>query len=170
MEATTREANEEVETLIGEFASRVLEGKSAADLFGVDEDFVFDVVDRAYNLYLNKSYEKAEVLLRGATALDETQSYPFLLLGDVLLQRGYFADAAEVLSKAEALESESAEVAAKLGEAQVQAGQEEAAMVTLRRAMELLDDDSVHRPRTEALLNMASDRTAAQVDAKGDQS
>jgi predicted Zn-dependent protease len=156
MSEARRRTEDDVNETIGEFARRVMAGEKTADLFGVDESFVNGVVHRAYKLYVNKSLEQAEVLLRGATALDETQAYAHLLLGDILLQRARFSDAVEVLEKARELDEESAEILAKLGEAQVRAGKRKAAVATLEAAMDALAADSPHRKRSEALHHVAS--------------
>lgn len=155
-EAKQREQRDAVDDRIGEFARRVREGDSTADLFGVDDDFINAVVSRAYNCYAAKSFEQAEVLLRGATALDDDQSFAHLLLGDILLQGAQFSEAVEELEKARKLDGESAHILAKLGEAQVRTGRREDAVTTLQAALAVLDAESPHRKRTEALLHVAS--------------
>lgn len=141
--------------LIGEFARRVLDGEKTADLFGVDDHFISEVIDKAYKFYSSKSYEQAEVLLRGATALDETQAYPHLLLGEVLLQQSKFVGAVEELERARDIDGDSAETLAKLGEAQMRAGQRQTGRANLKAAMAELDEQSPHYKRAAALLEAA---------------
>ncbi len=154
-EVKERSDEERVDEMIGEFTRRVIDGESTTDLFGVNEDFVNDVVNRAYQLYSNKNFDKAEVLIKGATVLDQTRAYPHLLLGDILLQRSQFADAVETLEKARHLDEQSPEILAKLGEAQVRLGEYQAAVATLEAALELLNEGSAHKKRTAALLKLA---------------
>jgi tetratricopeptide (TPR) repeat protein len=154
MSEAQKSSEADVNEMIGEFARRVMAGDKTTDVFGVDDNFVNEVVNRAYKFYVSKSFEQAEVLLRGATALDETQAYAHLLLGDILLQRAQFSEAVEVLEKARELDETSAEILAKLGEAQVRAGQREVASKTLEAAMEMLEENSPHRKRSEALLQV----------------
>lgn len=164
MSEAEKRSEGDVSEMIGEFARRVMNGEKTADVFGVDDDFINAVVNRAYKFYVNKSFEQAEVLLKGATALDETQAYAHLLLGDILLQRAQFAEAVEALEKARDLDEASAETLAKLGEAQVRAGHREAAVATLEAAMDLLEDGSPHQKRSRALLEVtkpSAERTPA---------
>jgi lipopolysaccharide biosynthesis regulator YciM len=156
MSEAKERSEDDVSEMIGEFARRVMNGEKTTDVFGVDDGFVHAVVNRAYKLYVSKSFEQAEVLLKGATALDETQAYAHLLLGDILLQRAQFVEAVEELEKARQIDGKSAEILAKLGEAKVRAGQRAEAVATLERAMDVLDGESPHRKRTEALLHVAS--------------
>ncbi len=138
-----------------EFTRRVMEGEKTADLFGVDDDFITVVVNKAYQFYANNGLDEAEVLLRGAAVLDQSLAFPHLLLGDILLRQAQYADAVDELSKACELDSDNAEALAKLGEAQVRATQYEAAVHTLKAAAEALPEESPHRKRAQALLEVA---------------
>lgn len=58
------------------------------EVVGIDEETVAFAQQQAYKLYANGRYEKAEPLARGVVALDNTQFYPNMLLGDILFQLG----------------------------------------------------------------------------------
>src|SRR5690554_3244788 len=63
-------ASEALAEKIREFARRVVNGESTADLFGLGDEFIDDVVGRAYQFYGAKSFDNAETLLKGVIALD----------------------------------------------------------------------------------------------------
>lgn len=134
-----------------EFARRVVNGEPTADLFGLGDSFINDVVGRAYKLYGAKNYDNAEVLLKGAIALDETRAYPHLLLGDILLHKSEYEEAMQQFERAHELNPEDGETMAKLGEANLRVGQVEAANRHLDAAMNMLPAESRHYRRARVL-------------------
>jgi Flp pilus assembly protein TadD len=148
-------SQEELAKTMGEFARRVVNGERTADLFGIGDNFINDVLNRAYRFYTSKSFDRAEVLLRGAIALDETRAYPHLLLGDIMLQQSQFAEALAVLERAAELEPKDGEILAKLGEARLRVGRIDEAVESLAHAMDGLAHDSRHYKRAGVLLEVA---------------
>lgn len=148
------EASSELAQKVGEFARRIVNGERTADIFGVDDGFIQSVIHQAYRFYVAQAFDKAEVLLRGAIVLDETQAYPHLLLGDIMLQGGQYPEAREEFERANNLNPEDGEVLAKLGEASLRVGQGEEAQRLLASAMELLPEDSRHHKRARVLLEV----------------
>lgn len=140
---------------IREFARRMTSGEPTADLFGVDDAFIDDVVGRAYQFYGAKSFDSAETLLKGVIALDDSRAYPHLLLGDILLQKSQFDGATQQFERAQALNPDDGETLAKLGESMLRGGHADEANRILLAAMEVLPDGSRHHKRSAVLQRIA---------------
>lgn len=150
---------EEQDKTLVEFARRVMDGEKTADVFGLDDRFVDEVIQKAYNFYMDRKFEQAEVLARGATALDTTRAYPHKLLGDILLQRAAFEEAAEELEKALKSEPDHPMSLAKLGEAYLRLGRPDKATELLNQAKEEFEEAHPHLKRIEALLSTAQSQS-----------
>jgi|GEM_PF-5647632 len=148
-------ASEALAEKIREFARRVVNGESTADLFGLGDEFIDDVVGRAYQFYGAKSFDNAETLLKGVIALDDTRAYPHLLLGDILLQKSQYDGAIQQFERALALDPDDGETLAKLGESKLRSGHAEEANRILLAAMAVLPDGSRHHKRSRVLQNIA---------------
>lgn len=138
-----------------EFARRVVGGERTADLFGIGDGFLDNVVGRAYQFYGAKSFDNAATLLKGVIALDDTRAYPHLLLGDILLQKSDYDEAMRQFERAQELNPDDGETLAKLGEAKLRAGQTDEANRFLLAAMEVLPNGSRHHKRSSVLQNIA---------------
>lgn len=147
--------SEELAKKMREFARRVVNGERTAELFGLGDGFIDDVVGRAYQFYGAKSFDNAETLLKGVIALDDTRAYPHLLLGDILLQKSQYDGAIQQFERAQALNPGDGETLAKLGESKLRSGQVEEASRILSAAMEVLPDGSRHHKRSRVLQNIA---------------
>ena len=152
----------DVDERLAEFARRVRDGERTVDLFGLDDGFVDNVLHKAHQLYLDRCYDQAEVLVRGASALDETRAYPHLLLGDILLHRGRMAEAVEHLERAHQINPEEAATVSKLGEAYLRQGRRKDAQQMLQRAVDEFEEGSPHRRRASSLLEVASGERSAK--------
>lgn len=165
--ADEREASqEEAVARMREFARRVVEGECKADLFGLGDGFIDNVVSRAYRFYRAKSFDNAETLLRGVIALDDTLAYPHLLLGDILLQRSAYDEALAQFERAQALNPDDGETLAKFGEAKLRAGEAEEANRYLLAAMDVLPSGSRHHKRSSVLQSIAR-RGGLETEAAG---
>ena len=161
-EAQTETNGVEVDELLGEFAKRVAEGERTAELFGIDDGFIYAALQKAYQFYSDRRYDKAAALLRGVTALDCKQAYGHLLLGDVLLQQAEFEEAAVSLERARDHEADNPQTLAKLGEAYVRLDRREEAVEALKMALEVSDEESPHHKRASALLEIAQAGTSSE--------
>lgn len=157
-------ADTELEERFGQFARLILRGERVAEVVGVGDHFINDVLIRAYQLYCLGDLARAETLVQGAIALDETQAYPHLLLGDIFLQNKDYERAAEEFERARSLDPKNGEVLAKLGEARLRLGISAEAKQALVDALRLLPQKSRHHKRSHILLEVLQDkeREAAQ--------
>lgn len=161
-EAEKKRNGVEVDEMLGEFAKRVADGERTAELFGVDDGFLHAALQKAYQFYSDKRFDKAAALLRGVTALDCKNAYAHLLLGDVLLQQSEFDEAATMLERARELDPDNPQALAKLGESYVRLDRCEEAVIVLERALEALDEASSHHKRATVLLQVARPGTSSE--------
>lgn len=153
--------DDQLKEAMGELAGRVQDNAKVTDLFGVDDSFVDNVINKAYSLYKAGQFEQAQVLLDGACSLDPTRSYARLLCGDVYMRTGKLQKAREQFEKAFELDQEDLMVRAKLGEVLLRTGERERAAQLLQHVADEAEQEAPHAKRAQALLDSAMPLEAA---------
>lgn len=143
-----------------ELARRVVdEGEALQEALGVAEEYVETMEYYAHQLYENGKFDEAGVLLEGVLALDEARHYPYLLVGDIAMQKQRWEEAATCLRAAAEFGPESSLVEGKLGEVLLRLGQIEAAVGHLRKAIARADrEDDKYRRRSQVLLSLVDEK------------
>ena len=107
----------------------------------------------AHDLYRHGRIERAGTIIEGVLALDHTRYYPYLLVGDIALQKGAWADAARCFEAAvNFCDTPTAMLFGKLGEAHLRAGELETSAAYLRRAVAAGPPDQKYVRRSEVIL------------------
>ncbi len=141
-DATLEDLSDQERQVLEKVARRVVEeDASLQEALGVGEAFVETMEFYAHQLYEYGKLDRAGVLVEGILALDETRYYPYLLIGDIAMQRERWEDAVVCLGAAVSFGPESSMLEGKLGEALVRAGRPDDAVVHLQRAVALSEQD-----------------------------
>lgn len=166
------ELTDEEKSLLERIARAVVEeGHTLQESLGVADDYLETMEFYAHRLYVNGEFEKMAVLVEGIIALDETRYYPYLLLGDVAMQRERWEEAVQCLGAALNFGPDESMLEGKLGEALLRVGRIEEAVIHLQQAIEMVDEsDDKYRRRSETLLGWLDGEieTGAEEGTKAD--
>ncbi len=111
-----------------------------AEVLGVDPAFIESMEESAHLLYARGRHEQSVVLLDAVIHLDDGRYYPYLLLGEIAMQRQRFEEATACLHRADELAENHPIISARLGEALLRLEEYPAGLSYLHRAVEIADD------------------------------
>jgi len=123
-----------------------------AEVLGIDPAFIESMEEYAHLLYARDRYEQSVVLLDAVIQLDDRRYYPYLLLGEIAMQRQRFEEATACLHRADELAENHPIISARLGEALLRLEEYPAGLSYLHRAVELADDPDAPFARRAGML------------------
>lgn len=138
---------------VDQYVERFMNKEPIADLFGVTEDHFGHYENQAYHFYRAGRLDDTEVIVNGILALDATRPYPYLLRGDIALQRFRLDEAIEAFHQAKERETDANRSGAtvKLGEALLKARRGEEARVELDEVLATTPESHHHHRRALSL-------------------
>lgn len=157
-DAEVEDLTDEEKEAVRELARRVNEeGETLQEAIGLSEEFVQTMEYYAHKLYQKGKYDEAGVLVDAVLALDKRRHYPYLLAGDVAMQKEQWEEAVQCLGAALEFGPQTAMVEGKLGEALLRVGRVEDAVYHLQEAVEVADADEAYGRRARVLLGVVGD-------------
>ena len=111
-----------------------------ADILGIDADTMITLEAKAFRLYRNGLFSRAQVAGRGVLALDEDRVLTRLIMGDMALEEYRFSEAIEHLSEANRLAPGTPMIQARLGEAHLKRGHRQRAREFLQAVVAAGDE------------------------------
>jgi len=160
--------SEEEKEAVREMARRVVEeGETLQEAMGVSEEFVRTMEFYAHKLYRVGRYDECGVIVDAILALDDERHYPYLLAGDVAMEKDRWEDAVQCLGAALQLGPQTSMVEGKLGESLLHVGRAEDAAYHLTRAVEVAEgEDDPYARRAEVLLGIVGEAVERATPAK----
>lgn len=141
------------EKLIADYVQAHVNNTPVGDVMGILPEAYAQYENQAYHFYRAGRLDDTEVIVNGILALDATRPYPYLLRGDIALQRFRLDEAIEAFGQAKERETDANRSGAtvKLGEALLKARRVEEARVELDEVIATTPASHHHHRRALSL-------------------